>query len=218
MDESTAERGILEALIFASEQPARLSTLRRAVPGLTAAALREHVEVINRELERAERPYEIAEVAGGYQFRTRLRYAEALREAQPERRLRLSRAALECLAVVAYRQPVTRAELDEVRGVDSAASVRNLTERDLLRVVGRRDAPGRPALYGTSSHFLELFGLGSLRDLPELRAIEAPVGEEGTPLDRADADGEGVSEEAGSGSIREASDPDEAELEETTAV
>jgi segregation and condensation protein B len=182
MDDRSAERAILEALIFASEQPAKLPGLRRAVSDLTAAGLREHVDAINAELAASGRPYEIAEVAGGYQFRTRPALAEALREAQPERRLRLSRAALECLAVVAYRQPITRAEIDDVRGVDSGASLRTLLERDLLRVVGRRDAPGRPVLYGTSTHFLELFSLSSLRDLPELRAAELAATEEGTPL------------------------------------
>jgi segregation and condensation protein B len=198
VEEATRERGILEALIFASEQPAKLATLRRAVPGLSAVALREHVAEINRALSEEGRPYEIAEIAGGYQFRTRPCFAEALRDVQPERRLRLSRAALECLAVVAYRQPITRAEIDAVRGVDSGASLRNLLERDLLRVVGRRDAPGRPALYGTSAQFLELFGLGSLRDLPELRVLDPPPEQEGTEAsaheEEPDAPDEGDSE------------------------
>ena len=170
----------IEALIFTAEGPVTLARLRRVFPRLTPAGLSEVVEKINAELVRSGRPYEIAEIAGGFQFRTHPEYAELIRQSRPERKMRLSRAALETLAVIAYRQPVTRAELEDLRCVDCGAIIRSLLERDLVRIVGRRDAPGRPALYGSTSNFLETFGLRSLRDMPPLGELESMLEEEGT--------------------------------------
>lgn len=158
----------LEALIFSSRGPATPGQIRRALPDLTPSRISELVGQINESLQAGGRPYEITPVAGGYQFRTRSEFADVIRAGLPDRTVRLSRAALETLAVVAYRQPVTRAEIDDVRSVDCGAVLRSLLERSLVRIVGRRDAPGRPALYGTSHQFLETFGLNSLRDLPPL--------------------------------------------------
>ena len=131
-------------------------------------------------------------MAAGFQFRTRPEFAEVILAATPERKLRLSRPALETLALVAYRQPLTRAEIEDLRGVDCGAVVKSLLERDLVRIVGRRDAPGRPALYGTSATFLETFGLRGLTDLPALREIEAIVAapSEEISLDDGEAAGE----------------------------
>jgi segregation and condensation protein B len=184
MSETHDLRRALEALIFSSDEPATAAFIRRALPSLTPSRIPDLVEEINEELRKNERPYEIVEVSAGYQFRTLPEFAEVLRAAQPERKLRLSRAALETLAVVAYRQPVTRAEVEEVRSVDCGAVLRGLLERSLIRIVGRRDAPGRPVLYATSSQFLETFGLKSLGDLPTLREVESVVeGEPGTPAE-----------------------------------
>ena len=175
----------LEALIFAAHGPASATHLRRAFPDLTPARLAELVKQTNEALSEAGRPYEIVEVAGGYQFRTRAEYGPVIAGAQPERKVRLSHAALDTLAVVAYRQPITRAEIEEMRSVDCGAVIRSLLDRHLLRIVGRRDAPGRPALYGTSANFLEVFGLRSLRDLPELRKLIEPAAEEGIGVEEA---------------------------------
>lgn len=182
----------VEALIFAGERPSTAARVRKVFPDLTPGALAEIVETINESLRDQGRPYEITEVNGGYQFRTRPEYGPLIRAARPERPVRLSRAALETLAVVAYRQPLTRAELEDLRCVDCGAVLRTLLERDLLRIVGRRDAPGRPALYGSTSRFLEAFGLRSLRDLPDLSEVRAMVEVEGTPvgLDADTADDE----------------------------
>jgi segregation and condensation protein B len=179
----------LEALIFASSEPLSPAAIRRVLPALTPARIEEAVAQLNAELGRTGRPYEIAPVAGGYQFRTRPEFGEFLASAQPERRVRLSQAALETLAVIAYRQPVTRPEIEEVRSVDCGPVLRSLMERDLVRIVGRRDAPGRPPLYGTSAAFLETFGLRSLRDMPTLREIAA-VEQGGTPNAGADREPE----------------------------
>ena len=172
---------IVEALIFSAGSPVGLASLRRVLPDLSANELRTIVQEINDALEKAGRPYQIAEVAGGYQFRTRPEFADPIRAMRPERKLRLSRAALETLSVIAYRQPITRAEIEDLRCVDCGAVLKGLLERGLVRIMGRRDAPGRPVLYGTSASFLETFGLPSLRDLPELRELEAFDEERGTP-------------------------------------
>lgn len=175
----------LEAIIFASKGTANAAQIRRALPHLAPARIPDLVSEINEELARDGRPYEIASVAGGYQFRTRVEYAQVIRAAKPERKLRLSRPALETLAVIAYRQPLTRAELEELRSVDCGAVLKGLLERSLIRIVGRRDAPGRPVLYGTTPGFLETFGLPSLRDLPTLRELDSAPEAEGTRADEA---------------------------------
>ncbi len=172
---------VVEALIFSAGSPVGLAQLRRVLPDLSPNELCTLVREINGELEKQGRPYQIAEVAGGYQFRTRPEFADQIRAMQPERKLRLSRAALEALSVIAYRQPITRAEIEDLRCVDCGAVLKGLLERGLVRIMGRRDAPGRPVLYGTSASFLETFGLPSLRDLPELRELEALEEERGTP-------------------------------------
>jgi segregation and condensation protein B len=192
MAESELDRGALEALIFASDGPIGPPALRRAFPKVTPAQITAAVAQINADLAATGRPYEIAEVAGGWQFRTRPAFAEAILAATPERKLRLSRPALETLALIAYKQPLTRAEIEDLRSVDCGAVVKSLLERDLVRIVGRRDAPGRPALYGTSATFLEIFGLRALSDLPALREIEAIVAApaEELPADETGLEGE----------------------------
>ena len=159
-------RGLLEALVFASDKPVASSELAK----LASAPLRE-VKALMGELKEhyAHRGIVLQEVAGGWVFRTGVAYAPFVRELTSERPVKLTRAQIETLAITAYRQPITRPEIDEIRGVDSGATLKLLLERDLLRILGKKDEPGRPLLYGTTSHFLEFFGLKSLKDLPTLR-------------------------------------------------
>lgn len=159
-------RGLLEALVFASDKPHRASELAR----LASAPVKQVKELLLELSETyAERGIVLREVAGGWLFRTNAQYAPFVRELTSERPVRLTRAQVETLAIVAYRQPVTRPEIDDIRGVDSGATLKLLLERDLVRIVGKKDEPGRPLLYGTTNHFLGFFGLKSLRDLPTLR-------------------------------------------------
>jgi len=109
------------------------------------------------------------EIAGGWLFRTSAQYAPFVRELSAERPVRLTRAQVETLAIAAYRQPVTRPEIDDIRGVDSGATLKLLLERDLVRILGKKDEPGRPLLYGTTTGFLQFFGLKSLKELPTLK-------------------------------------------------
>ncbi len=176
MDREQKKR-IVEALIVAAPVPVTPAKLAAIVPYLKPALARELAEELRADYETAGHAFEIWTVAGGYQIRTRGDYAPYVKQLQPERPLRLSRAALETLSVVAYRQPVTRAEIEDVRGVDAGPVVRNLLDRGLIRTAGHRDVPGRPMLYSTAPRFLEVFGLRNLKDLPTLRDLEEIRGE-----------------------------------------
>ncbi|HEX8792975.1 MAG TPA: SMC-Scp complex subunit ScpB [Polyangiaceae bacterium] len=158
--------GLVEALIFASDKPIK----DREVARLASAPVKQVREVL-AELRAvyAERGIVLSEIAGGWLFRTAAQFAPFVRELSAERPVRLTRAQVETLAIVAYRQPVTRPEIDDIRGVDSGATLKLLLERDLVRILGKKDEPGRPLLYGTTTQFLEFFGLKSLKDLPTLK-------------------------------------------------
>jgi len=160
---------ILESLLFASEKPLRIPTLRKLLGERSAARVKRAVRAL--QAARAESGIQVVEVDGGFQLRTHPANAQWVRRLEEVRPVRMSRAALEVLSVVAYRQPVTRAEIDQIRGVDSGAVLRQLLQRDLLRIVGRKEEPGRPFLYGTTHEFLSFFGLGSLSELPSLRDV-----------------------------------------------
>ena len=194
--ERSEQRSIAEALILASPEPIPLARLSSLIPRCQPALARALVGELNSEYAERGRAFEIWEVAGGFQLRTLPAFAEYVQASQPERPLRLSHAALETLAVIAYRQPVTRAEIEHVRGVDAGAVLRSLLERNLLRIAGHREVPGRPLLYATSRRFLEIFGLARIEDLPTLRDLA-----ELAPPPAADAEPTraSVSESAGGG-------------------
>ena len=167
--EREEQRRIAEALILGSPEPVSAQRLAEIVPGVRAAQVPDLVGEINAEYAEQRRAFEVVEAAGGYQLRTLAEFGPYLQQTLASRPLRLSQAALETLAVVAYRQPVTRAEVEHVRGVDVGAVVRSLLERRLVRIAGHREVPGRPLLYATTRRFLEVFGLPRLEDLPTLR-------------------------------------------------
>lgn len=166
---------VLEALLFASGEPVEASVFAQVLDvGVTE--VRRALRLLGRQLAAREGGLDLVEVGTGWQLRTRPEHARsvlALRGAKPQR---LSKAALEVLAIVAYQQPVIRSEVDALRGVDSGAVLKGLLDRGVVRVVGRRDVPGRPLEYGTSRAFLEIFGLKSVDQLPTLqeRAELAP--------------------------------------------
>jgi segregation and condensation protein B len=159
-------RGLVEALVFASDQPIKPNEIGK----LAEAPSRQIKEVLEElKIEYVGRGIQLEEIAGGFAFRTNVAYAPFVRDLLGQKPVRLTRAQLETLAIVAYRQPITRPDVDDVRGVDCGPVLRTLLERDLVRILGKQEAAGRPLLYGTSSGFLELFGLKSLKDLPTLR-------------------------------------------------
>ena len=158
---------IVEAVLFASETPLTAEEIARAGEGLDRAAVESAIETLRMEYEREERAIQIYRLGDGYQLLTRPEYAPYLERFDSIPKMsRLSQAALETLAVVVYRQPVSRIEIDEIRGVNTGPVLRTLQERGLIEVVGRAEGLGRPLLYGTTQQFLEHFGLRSLEDLP----------------------------------------------------
>jgi len=189
--EDSEKRRIVEAVILGSPEPISAQRVAAVIPYGKPAKVSKLVVELNAEYIKQGRSFEIDEVAGGYQVRTLPEYAGYLRQIQPQRPLRLSKAALETLAIVAYRQPVTRGEIEDVRGVDAGAVVRSLLERKLLRLNGHKEVIGRPMLYGTTARFLEVFGLETLEDLPSLREIAAltpaEAGEGGEKSDETEA-------------------------------
>lgn len=161
-------KAILEALLFASSEPLSLRRLTELM-GVEERAARTLAEELRQDYERSGRGLALLEVAGGYQLATRAEFDTYVSRLMPDRQQPgLSRAALETLAVVAYHQPVTRAEVEQVRGVASDRSLSTLLEKGLIEEAGRKDAPGRPIFYATTPLFLQHFGLGSLEDLPRL--------------------------------------------------
>lgn len=159
-------RGIIEAMVFASDKPLSTADIAK-----NANATRAQVVALLAEIQAfyQHRGIQLVEVAGGYAFRTAAAYGSFVRQVTTRRPVKLTRAQLETLAIVAYRQPITRPEVDDVRGVDSGPVLKTLLERGILRILGKRDEPGRPIIYGTTSAFLSLFNLKSLKDLPSLR-------------------------------------------------
>lgn len=183
------QRRLVEALVLASPEPIAPAVIARIAPDCTPALVGEMVEELNAEYREQDRAFEIWEVAGGLQMRTLAEFSGYLQQLRKERPVRLSRAALETLSVIAYRQPVTRAEIEQVRGVDVGAVLKSLMERHLVRISGHREVPGRPLLYSTTKRFLEVFGLDSLKSLPTLRELEELLRERS-------AEREGEAEEA----------------------
>jgi segregation and condensation protein B len=163
--------GVLEALLLTADEPLSIAQLNTYLAGPGVPSVRDAVHRISARLKRGGSGIRLVEVAKGWQLRTDIRTAPWVAAMRGQAPLKLSKAALETLAIVAYRQPVSRAEVEDLRGVDPGGILRMLCERGLICVAGRRDAPGRPLLYGTTLDFLGLFGLRDLSDLPTLRDL-----------------------------------------------
>jgi len=169
--EDTQLKRIIEALIFASDSPLSAGKITRIVEGVSEKRVREVVRELNAEYE--AHAFEIVEVAGGFQLVTKADFYPWLKALQVNRRpSRLSRAALETLAIIAYKQPISRVEIDAIRGVNSEAVLGTLLRRNLITIKGRSTSVGRPLLYGTTEEFLRYFGLKSLNDLPTPEELE----------------------------------------------
>lgn len=165
----------LEALLFATDSPLTASRLKKIFPDSETAAIKAEIAALQAEYEEQEHAFTIIEFGGGYQIATKPEFSPIVEKMLRTRRFtRLSKAGLEVLAIVAYKQPLTRIEVDEIRGVNSSGAISTLTERSLITVVGRSQAVGNPLLYGTTREFLNhlgLRGLGQLPDLPDLEHV-----------------------------------------------
>src|SRR5262245_26087557 len=167
-------KAIIESLLFVAGTPVSLRRLAEVI-GVAQAEVKLAVAQLLEEYATPERGVRLAEVAGGYQFRTAAENTEYVRKFVQEKPSKLSRASLETLAIIAYRQPLTKAEIETVRGVDVDGVLNSLLTKKLVRVMGRKDVPGRPWVYGTTPQFLELFGLNDLGSLPPLPEIHEPT-------------------------------------------
>ena len=167
---------ILEALLFATARPITIPDLRKIMPGVPAKELERLVHELREEYERDGRSFELIEIAGGFEIVSRKEYASWLARLELQRKVRqASRSALETLAILAYKQPVTRAEIEELRGVDISGVLSTLLEKGFIKIAGKKEVPGRPFLYGTTEKFLEHFGLKSLADLPPIGEIKGLI-------------------------------------------
>ncbi|MGO9567693.1 MAG: SMC-Scp complex subunit ScpB [Desulfomonilaceae bacterium] len=170
-------KSIVEGMIFAHNDPLSLDVIVRVMQEVSAQDIKSVLDELEHEYRERSRGFLLEKVAGGYQFRTLLTIQPWISEMKQSRPpSRLSRAALETLSIVAYNQPIARSQIEQIRGVESAGTLRHLMERELITVVGRKDVPGRPLLYGTSRRFLEVFGLNDLASLPPLPDVE-PIAE-----------------------------------------
>ena len=175
MEEKAA---IIEALLFASETPLVAERVAEVLPDMDKKEIQSVLEELARSYEQRGGGILLTAVAGGYQFRTRTEMAPWIRKLRAGRPAVLSPAAMETLAVVAYRQPLVKAEVDRIRGVDAGGTLKGLLEKKLVRIVGRKDVPGKPIIYGTTRKFLEVFNLKDLSELPTLRELKDLQGQQ----------------------------------------
>ena len=165
-------KNIIESLLFVAEDSLTIDSIKKVLDSTDSNAIRNVLNELSSEYEARKGGFFLREVAGGYQIRTRPEYSQWIRRLLRPNPLRLSNAALETLAIVAYKQPVIRSDIEHLRGVDCGGILRMLLERKLIRVVGRKEIPGRPMIYTTTKKFLELFELKDLKDLPSPKEIE----------------------------------------------
>ena len=165
---------IIDALIFASESPLPTARIKQIFDEtnpdeISAKDIKAAITELNSDNREQQRGYFLQEVAGGYQYRTRPNYALWVKKLKKVKPFRLTQSTMETIAIIAYNQPITRAEIDKIRGVDSGGVIKNLLERNLIKIMGRKNVPGRPFLLGTTKRFLEVFGLEKLADMPSLK-------------------------------------------------
>lgn len=180
MNESDAKK-IIEAVLFASSEVMSVKQLRGVLGNPSPDGLDALIGELNSEYESSGRTFRINPIGDGFQMRTLPIYKTWIQKAEPLKPTRLSPAMLEILAIVAYRQPVTRGEVEHLRGVDCSFGLRSLLEKKLVRIVGKDPGPGRAILYGTSKEFLSLFNLGDLKELPTLEDFDLPANPEEQP-------------------------------------
>lgn len=170
--ETTTLEMILEAILFAADKPVSMSEFNRILPDYDGSRIQQALHKLESDYRTMNRSFILKQVAGGYEFRTKPEYASYIIKMLRSTPARLSRAAMETLAIIAYKQPVIRQEIEVLRGVDVGGILRTLLEKNLIKVVGRKNIPGKPLIYGTTARFLEVFDLLDIKSLPELKEIK----------------------------------------------
>ena len=187
--EALDEMACIEALLFSSDSPLSAGRLAQAAGVKGQAGVSRAVETLNSRYQADGAAFTIEAIAGGYQMMTRPEYNDVLRRLRRAKAdSRLSQAALETLAIVAYRQPILRADVEAIRGVACGDVIRGLMDKQLLKIVGRAEVIGRPMLYGTTRRFLEVFGLKDLDDLPRVEELRQPIESKAEPTEPPDED------------------------------
>ena len=167
---------VLEALLLSTHHPLTAGRLAELMDLPATKPVRQAIKNLNEQYEATNRAFRIEQVAGGYQILTLPEFGEHLKKLhQKEADAKLTKAALETLSIIAYKQPILRADVEAIRGVACGETIRSLMEKHLVKIAGRAEEPGRPILYGTTKRFLELFGLNSVRDLPQPEGAERPT-------------------------------------------
>jgi segregation and condensation protein B len=174
-EERTYVKRMIEALLFASSEPLPFAKLREVISTykpIKPGFLRKLIDELQRDYRIQQRAYDLDEIAQGFLLRTREEFGKYIELLHKDKRSeKLTQASAEVLAIIAYKQPVTRPEIDKIRGVDSSGIIQNLLDRELVEMVGKLEAPGRPTLYSITKNFLKHFGLKDLKDLPPWSAI-----------------------------------------------
>jgi len=195
----TQTKRIVEALLFASSKPLTVNEIRKVLRGIRASQIEKVILELKEEYVRDGRSFKIQEVAGGYEISSESKYAPWIMKLELHKRARqASQSALETLAILAYKQPATRQEIEDLRGVDITGVIATLLEKGLIRIAGRKEVPGRPFLYGTTEKFLEHFGLRALTDLPEIQEVRNLV-EKAVPREKLLGTNEGKTVEINAG-------------------
>jgi segregation and condensation protein B len=166
-------KNIIESLLFVAEDPLTIDRLKNILAYEDTKEIRQAMQGLSDDYEARKGGFYLREVAGGFQIRTRPEYTQWIKRMIRPHPVRLSKAALETLAIIAYKQPLIRSDIEHIRGVDCGGIIRMLLARKLIRVLGRKEIPGRPLIYATTKHFLEVFDLKDLKDLPTPKEIEA---------------------------------------------
>ncbi len=167
---------VVEALIFASSKPLTPAEIRKVTKVLTVSQIEKIVAELKADYQTSERCFELLEIAGGYELSTKREFAPWILKIELQRKARqATQSALETLAILAYKQPLTRAEIEGLRGVDTSGVLSTLMEKNFIKIVGKKEVPGRPFMYGTTEKFLEHFGLKALQDLPSIEEIRQIV-------------------------------------------
>ena len=211
----------IEALLFATDQPLGLGRLQEVLPDAERGAIQAALAELERDYDDSGRAFRVLRVAGGWQLATRQEYADIVRRLfVGKRRVRLTKAALESLAIIAYKQPTTRPEVDAIRGVSSGGVLETLLERNLVHIAGRAEGVGRPLLYATTPEFLQYLGLNHLEDLPSMAELESLLAEREAEMRREEEDemralaAAGAAAGAGAGGAEAGAEPAAATLDE----
>jgi segregation and condensation protein B len=165
-------KAVIEALVFASDAPLALEKICIILSGVEKSEIKEALEKLVLEYNERQGGIYLQEVAGGFQFRTRPEISPWVKKLKSTKPHSLSPQAMETLAIIAYKQPIVKSEIESIRGVDVGAPLKGLLDKKLIRIVGRKDVPGKPIIYGTTRKFLEVFNLKDLLDLPNLRELK----------------------------------------------